>query len=153
MAALDAGNNAAHQPARLAHLATTTKVEIGSNAVRLRLRSLTWATGGNLHRFVWTMKVPRPPSPAHSFSPTGLTRRHTEKNGWIPPPLVIRAFGAHLPKADISAGAHAVWLFLLDLRKLARKNKNMAWTGKHAVRPLPISPALPAFDAMERNIR
>src|SRR6185436_15953847 len=24
---------------------TTTKVEIGSNAVRLRLRSLTWATG------------------------------------------------------------------------------------------------------------
>ena len=36
---------------------TTTKVEIGSNAVRLRLRSLTWATG-IFHQFVWTMKVP-----------------------------------------------------------------------------------------------
>jgi hypothetical protein len=42
---------------------TTTKVEIGSNAVRLRLRSLTSAMG-NLHQFVWTMKVPRPPPPA-----------------------------------------------------------------------------------------
>jgi hypothetical protein len=39
---------------------TTTKVEIGSNTVRLRLRSLTWAMG-QLHQFVWTMKVPRPP--------------------------------------------------------------------------------------------
>src|SRR5437016_8956590 len=35
---------------------TTTKVEIGSNAVRFRLRSLTWATG-NLHRFVWDDEV------------------------------------------------------------------------------------------------
>ena len=32
-------------PARLAHLDDHSKVEIGLNAVRLRLRSWTWATG------------------------------------------------------------------------------------------------------------
>jgi hypothetical protein len=33
---------------------------------------LTWATG-NLHQFVWTMKVPRPPPPrAHSFSTANM---------------------------------------------------------------------------------
>src|SRR6476646_1470992 len=41
--ALDARNSSAHQPARLAHLDDHYQgVEIGSNAVRLRLRSLTW---------------------------------------------------------------------------------------------------------------
>src|SRR5215472_392356 len=44
--ALDARNSAAHT-SQLALLIsrTTTRVEIESNAVRLRLRSLTWATG------------------------------------------------------------------------------------------------------------
>src|SRR5215472_9593884 len=43
--ALNARNSSTPQPARLAHLDDHAKVDIGSNTVRLRLRSLTWATG------------------------------------------------------------------------------------------------------------
>src|SRR5260370_7671848 len=81
---------------------TTIKVEIGSNAVRFRLRSLTWATG-NLHPFVWDDEVATPsaappiaslgqnftPSPRHAvprppqaYDPhVPLKLRH-----WLPPP-------------------------------------------------------------------
>src|SRR5215470_6383337 len=43
---------------------TTTKVEIGSNAVKLRVRSLTWATGQPPSVRMDDLKVPRPPPPA-----------------------------------------------------------------------------------------
>src|SRR5258708_25582004 len=48
---------------------TTTKVEIGSNAVRFRLRSLTWATA-NLHRFVWDDEVATTSAARPIASPT-----------------------------------------------------------------------------------
>src|SRR5262252_11194003 len=43
--ALDARNSTAHQPARLAHLDDHYQGRDRINAVKLRLRSLTWATG------------------------------------------------------------------------------------------------------------
>src|SRR5271169_3694208 len=51
---------------------TTTKVEIGSNAVRLRLRSLTWATGQPPSVRMDDEGATTSARPPHSFSRTRL---------------------------------------------------------------------------------
>src|SRR6266508_2782064 len=56
---------------------TTTKVEIGSNAARLRLRSLTCGTGQPPSVRMDDEGATTSAAPPHSFSPTGFTVRHT----------------------------------------------------------------------------